>query len=108
MSDEKSFREKLQGRWMHSHEEDTQTEMVFRPASYRFPLSRGRAGFELKPDHTCTEIDIAPADGRLECAGTWHIDESGDIVRVRLDSGKGTSRVLEIVSLKEGRLVVKR
>src|SRR5260370_746002 len=40
----------LQRRWMHSREEDTATEMVFRPASYHFPPARGRTGFALGPD----------------------------------------------------------
>jgi len=36
--------------WVHSHEEDSDEEMVFRPAAYEFPPSRGRRSFELKPD----------------------------------------------------------
>ena len=41
--------------WVHSHEEDTETEMVFRPASHPFPRSRGRRSFELRPDGTFVE-----------------------------------------------------
>jgi len=32
----------LSGHWMHSHEEDRDDELVFRPASHQFP--RARAG----------------------------------------------------------------
>ncbi len=35
--------------WVHSHEEDTEEEMVFRPASYPFPPSRGRKSLQLEP-----------------------------------------------------------
>ena len=34
--------ERLIGSWVHSHEEDTATEQVFRRADYAFPPSRGR------------------------------------------------------------------
>jgi len=39
-------RAQVAGRWVHSHEEDTDDEMVFRAADsgYAFPPSRGRAG----------------------------------------------------------------
>ncbi len=39
-------RSRLCQRWIHSHEEDTDTEMVYRPADFAFPPSRGRTGFE--------------------------------------------------------------
>ena len=41
--------------WVHSHEEDTNTEIVFRPATYNFPRSRGRRSFELKTDGILVE-----------------------------------------------------
>ena len=48
--------------WIHSHEEDTDTEMVFRPASFNFPPARGRKGFELSPDGTLIDYRIGPTD----------------------------------------------
>ena len=49
-------REILCQHWMHAWEEDTQTERVFRPATYEFKLSRRpRDSFELKPDGTVVE-----------------------------------------------------
>ena len=32
------------GQWIHSHEEDAKGVMVYRPANYSFPPSRGRVG----------------------------------------------------------------
>jgi hypothetical protein len=46
--------------WVHSHEEDSDEEMVFRPAAYEFPPSRGRRSFELKPDGILAEGGIGP------------------------------------------------
>src|SRR5437667_6338660 len=36
------------GRWMHSHEEDMQGVMAFRPKDFSFPPSRGRRGFDFR------------------------------------------------------------
>ena len=44
--------ERLIGSWVHSHEEDTATEQVFRRAHYAFPPSRGREALELRSDGT--------------------------------------------------------
>ena len=55
--------------WVHSHEEDTNTEIVFRPATYNFPRSRGRRSFELKTDGILVEGGMAPDDRRQETQG---------------------------------------
>src|SRR5262249_46362827 len=89
--------ENLHGRWLHSHEEDTGVEMVFRPASFKFPPSRGRMGFELRPDQSLVEIGIAPADGPQESAGRWEL-QSGNQLRFFGASSRKPARTLEIVS----------
>ena len=75
--------EVLYQRWVHSHEENTDAEMVFRPAHYGFPPSRGRIGFDLKPDGTYTAIGIAPTDGPLPTEGTWKLS-GGNVVHYKL------------------------
>lgn len=65
----------LLGHWVHSHEEDTATAMVFRPASFRFPPSRGRTGFELRGDHSLVEIALGAADVPTEATGRWELSE---------------------------------
>ena len=85
--------------WTHSHEEDTDQEMVFRPASYAFPPARGRTGFELKPDGSLVEYGIGPTDRRTQSTGKWRLD--GDVLKV------GT-RTMKIASLDRDRLVVRK
>ncbi len=85
--------------WMHSHEEDTEGETVYRPAAYQFPPARGRTGFDLKPDGSLTEHGIGPTDQRTQTAAKWKLE--GDALRV------GT-RVMKVVSLDPQRLVVRK
>jgi hypothetical protein len=91
--------------WVHSHEEDTDNEMVFRPASFNFPRSRGRSGFDLKPDGSLVESGPGPTDRRQQSQGTWKLD--GDKLVFYGGSGQ-PGRVLQIVSAAKDRLVVKR
>ena len=98
----------LEQHWVHSHEEDTDQEMVFRPASYKFPPSRGRSSFDLKPDGSLTESGPGPADRSEQKAGRWHLDAKDNLV---LSSGSGRdeiSRVLKVHSASRNRLVVKK
>lgn len=88
--------------WIHSHEEDTDTEMVFRPASFNFPPARGRKGFELSPDGALTDYGIGPTDRRQQISGKWK--RTGD--DLTLDAG--ARRVLKIVSVSNDRLVAKK
>lgn len=96
----------LQRRWIHSHEEDSEREMVFRPASYPFPPSRGRTGFELRADGSLVHIGIAPADGPRESAGHWTLEDECLILE---PAGRAEpSRTLRIVSASQDRLVVRK
>ena len=93
--------------WVHSHEEDTNTEMVFRPATYNFPRSRGRRSFELKTDGILVEGGIAPDDRRQETQGTWQLQDSDKLV-LYTQSASQPSRVIHIVSVDKDRLVVNK
>ena len=85
--------------WMHSHEEDTDDQMVFRPASYRFPPARGRTGFDLKAGGSLVEHGIGPTDRRTQSEGRWKLD--GMTLRIG-------ARAMTIVSLDRDRLVVRK
>ena len=98
--------EALQKRWMHSHEEDTNTRMVFRPSTFRFPPSRGRIGFELKADGTYVDIGIAPADGTLETQGSWSLDQ--DTLILSSDIYPDGTRRMQIISVSEDTLIFKK
>jgi hypothetical protein len=101
-----SYREELlRGRWVHSHEEDTDDEMVFRPADQPFPPSRGRTSFELRPDGTYVETSPGPADVPEESEGSWSLE--GD--RLLLGSaGDRPGHAWEITHAEERRLTVKK
>jgi hypothetical protein len=92
--------EQLQGRWVHSHEEDTDEEMVFRPEGYAFPRSRGRTAFELHPDGTYVESSPGPVDVPVESTGSWTL--AGD--RLVL----GTDRAWRITGAAGDRLTVRK
>jgi hypothetical protein len=92
--------------WVHSHEEDTPTEMVFRPAEYTFPPSRGRTGFELKSDGSYVETGIGPTDKPLKALGSWSLDANALSLKKPTDAGSG--RVLHVRSADPDRLVIKR
>jgi hypothetical protein len=94
-------RERLEGRWVHSHEEDTDDEMVFRAASsgYEFPRSRGREALELNADGSYAGTAPGPVDKpEATGGGEWSVDGNklvlgdrtleitsaeGDVLRVR-------------------------
>lgn len=100
-------RDALQQRWVHSHEEDTDTEMVFRPASFSFPRSRGRTSFELGSDGVLSESGIGPDDRRLRTAGTWKLEDD-DKLTFYTGSQSVPHRVMHITSVDKNRLIVKK
>ena len=57
-------RTRLAGRWVHSHEEDTVAEIVFRSANsgYAFPPSRGREALNLHADGSWEGTVPGPTD----------------------------------------------
>lgn len=106
--DKKKALDNLQQSWLHSHEEDTDTETVYRPADYDFPLSRGRSGFELKQDNKLTEINIAPADGTNEKEGSWKLKSDNDNLKLQLNPESQEKRNLQIKSVTKDRLIIKK
>ena len=95
----------LRRRRIHSHEEDSNEEMVFRPAAYEFPPSRGRRSFELKPDGILAEGGIGPTDRPIETQGTWELRD--DRLLLRGDRSE-SPRVMRIASVDDDRLVVEK
>jgi len=99
-------RRALVGRWLHAHEEDSETERVFRPASWALPPSRGRSGFELGADGSLRRFGPGPTDRPEQTAGTWRL--VGGRLEFEDEGPGGGRRALEIVSLTPDRLVVRR
>jgi hypothetical protein len=97
----------LSRHWVHSHEEDTETQKVYRPSGYHFPPSRGRASFELRGDGTATEFGIGPTDRPQESEGTWEIAD-GDTLRLFSGPSSTPAKVLHIASADKKRLVIRK
>jgi hypothetical protein len=97
----------LTGLWVHSHEEDTDTQMVFRPKGFRFPPARGRNSFELKPDGSLVMGGMAADDRRTSTDGAWKLEGHN---RLAFYSGSDSTpdQVMEIVSADKDRLIVRR
>jgi hypothetical protein len=95
----------LEGHWTHAHEEDSESELVFRPASDPLPPSRGRISFDLRADGSFSERSPGPVDLPEESSGSWSLD--GD--RLVLRGADGQPRHdWEIAAVEAGRLRLKR
>lgn len=91
---------------MHVHEEDTEDEMVFRPADTDLPPSRGRMAFELRGDGTFEEGGIGATDVPDEATGRWSLE--GDTITLTEGAPQGVPREMEVVTADEGRLVIRK
>ena len=98
-------REWLHQEWVHSHEEDQGDEMVFRPASYKFPPSRGRRSIDLRKDGTAGHARPGPNDRRQLSSGRWEID--GQALKLFPASGQKPTEVYRIASASRDRLVLR-
>ncbi len=92
-------------RWVHAHEEDTETETVYRPADFPLPPSRGRDGFELHEDGRCVALGPGRGDRPEEVSGRWNLDEK-NCLRLELDSPSREKASFQIASVGENRLVI--
>ncbi len=90
--------------WVHSHEEDTATVTVYRPANFPFPPSRGRKGFHLQPGGILTARKPGPTDQTVTATGKWKL--AGEHLEIAA-RGEGT-RILSIDSVQPDRLVVRK
>jgi hypothetical protein len=98
----------LVGTWLHAHEEDTETEAVYRPADFDFPPARGRRGYEFRPDHTGAYIGIAARDGSARTPCKWRLRKKGAGLEIGLTFDDGRKEVLRVTSLDNERLVLRK
>lgn len=94
----------LLGDWVHSHEEDSGNQMVFRPSTYSFPPSRGRSNYRLETGGALQVVRPGPTDQREHAGGTWSLEEG--VLLLRPSSGE-TLR-FPVVSVDSQRLVVNK
>ncbi len=93
-------------RWIHSREEDTEEEIVYRSAGFSFPPTRGRTGFELLPDKSYRRSAIGPTDVSAVDEGTWELEDE-DASRIRIECG-GVCEILTVTSVDYDRLTISK
>lgn len=91
--------------WGHSREEDENGLTVYRPAHYKFPLSRGRDGLEFRPDGTIVKSGPGADDRSRSATGEWK-SSGGERLHVRLGADS-PPRQLTIVDCDEQVLKVR-
>ena len=92
--------------WIHSREEDSNTEEVYRPADFPLPPSRGRSGFQFNADGTFKRLGLGSTDVSLVTEGTWQFsDAHSDQIQVKID---GQSNLLKVVDLAQNRLTIQK
>lgn len=89
--------------WMHSYEEDDANVKMYRPASYSFPPSRGREGFEIKKDGTFIKYAIGANDAPQKIQGKWKAKKR-DTIEVTLDDPAEKPYTIKILSVNAGQL----
>jgi hypothetical protein len=96
----------LSRNWVHSHEEDTSTQMVFRPASYSFPPSRGRHGFELLPGGIAKASGPGPGDAPQVATASWSLANDRALQLRLADSGQVINYAIS--SVEPDKLIIQK
>jgi hypothetical protein len=81
--------------------------MVYRPATYAFPLSRGRDGFEIESNGEFVLFAMGPAERGEKILGHWE-QVSNREIRVKFVDNKRKARVLRVLSVTEDVLRLER
>ena len=97
----------LRNRWLHSYEEDTAGQIVYRPASFKFPPARGRDGFELRADQSMIELRIGPTDRIEEIPGKWALETGGRLLFYE-ESSSNPTHTMQIILADQDRLVIEK
>jgi hypothetical protein len=92
--------------WGHSREEDSDGLTVYRPAGFKFPVSRGRDGLEFRPDGTIMDIGPGRDDRSRGVTGVWK--SLGDnALDVRMGGSEAKPRRMTVVDCDEHVLKVR-
>jgi hypothetical protein len=90
--------------WIHSFEEDDakKEQLVYRPATYPFPLARGREGFEIMEKGILISHPIGSGDVNMS------IEEKWTLIKDKLTIiSKERNLVYMIVSVSKEKLVLR-
>jgi hypothetical protein len=97
-------RKHLAQHWIHSQEEDSGKQLVFRTDDFDFPPARGRDGFDLCDDGKASCEAPAPDDRVAAAPGVWHLDAQNHLV-IEQPSGPAVYRIQSVAA---DRLVLER
>jgi hypothetical protein len=102
-----SFNEEcIYNHWIHSYEEDTENEKVYRLSTFEFPPSRGRDGFEIKENGEFILYITGPADRPQKIFGNFTIESNK--LHVELTSNIQKSYTMTILSCDENQLKIQK
>jgi hypothetical protein len=93
--------------WVHSHEEDTPTEVVYRPSTTKLPPARGRRGIEFTKDGQVIQYGLGAGDAGSEERGRWRSGADGR-VHLSFDREDAAPPPLTIVAVGPDQLRVRR
>jgi len=91
--------------WVHTFEEDTNTEKVFRPTGYPLPPARGREGIEFQRGGKVIYRAIGPVDLPVQYEGSWTMTDK-NTMQVQIPDYSDQSQSFRITSLEKDRLVI--
>jgi hypothetical protein len=95
------------GIWLHSHEEDTASAMVFRPRDYPLPPARWRDAIELRADGTCIWHGSSPDDRGQAVPGSWQ-DLGNGRAEISSSAAEGGSSPRLVHSWAPDKLVIQK
>jgi hypothetical protein len=93
--------------WTHSYEEDKNEMTTYRPASFAFPPSRGREGFEIKEDGTYIRHAIGRADAPEKMMGTWEMKGKNTLI-ISMTETKIPPFEVKILSVEQNMLTIQK
>jgi hypothetical protein len=93
--------------WIHSHEEDFATVVVYRPRSYPLPPARGRDGFIIFTDGLFRQLDIAMTDGNRTVEGKWE-QIADTMLKVEFPLAHRSPMVYEVLECEVDRLEIRQ
>lgn len=96
---------------LHQHwqlDEETASEIIYRPAGFYKGLRRPRPSFELKPDGCLIQIGNAPDDKRTIGQGSWKLSPDNILSFYEGGQTNQPQKSLKIDSLSADKLVVKK
>lgn len=91
--------------WIHSYEEDDDTQLVYRSSSFDFPLSRGRDTFEIKRSGEIIAYSIGALDTYQKKISQFEIKDGN---KLYVYPNKAKPNIMIILSCENDRLVIQK